>query len=194
VYLYIDETETDDYFVVCGLLMSSKEVTELAFSNFKNSIKNYYIPNNYKTSIYKEFKSTLTDNRYRVIKKRMLEFINHYAVVIVCCTYKKENKALKQSIKEKLYIKCLKEITKTLVKYKDIHILFDRFGKKSFEEAVSSKFLENTNIVSAIPIDSCVNHGIQFVDNVCGAMRLFLSKKEKRYYNALKNKTIFINI
>ena len=51
--LYVDETENDDFFIVCGLLVSSVEVIETSYKHFKKAVKNYPISDNEKQIVFK---------------------------------------------------------------------------------------------------------------------------------------------
>ena len=73
--LYVDETENEEYFIVTGLLVESREIADKAFDSFKKDIKNIPINKKNKAILYTEFKSTILDTKFQKIKCKMLEKI-----------------------------------------------------------------------------------------------------------------------
>ncbi|MCD7809869.1 MAG: hypothetical protein LUH02_11050, partial [Erysipelotrichaceae bacterium] len=59
--LYIDETESDDYFIVAGLLTESKDKTDFAYKHFKKGLNYLKITPKEKQKVFYEFKATLLD-------------------------------------------------------------------------------------------------------------------------------------
>ena len=184
--LYIDETENDEYFIVAGLLADSEADVELAYRKFKNGIKGAKLTNKAKSKIYVEFKSTLIDRNYFSIKNKMLEGISSLNATIVYSAYRKRKPKLNQVQKEAVYITLFSNIlasldTQTLV-------IFDRFGKSDFEDNImkAARFYENvTEILSR---DSQIEHGLQFADNICSTIRLYLSDDDEHgYYDRIKH-------
>lgn len=173
--------------------MPSQEITDLAYRVFKNRIKGYYVPSNKKTKLFTEFKSTLTNYKYRNIKKRMLQIVNYECVSIVCSKYKKQGKPMKQGVKEKVYLRMLSRIVENLNPVVNINICIDQLGSKSFTSTVINKLCLYSNVVSVCVKDSRLEHGIQFVDNICSAIRLNLINTNCEFFNIIKDKVIFID-
>ena len=73
--LYIDETESDDYFIVAGLLTSSKAATNLSYKHFKKKLRSMKISDKEKQRIFYEFKAVLLDRHYQRIK---INFISDF--------------------------------------------------------------------------------------------------------------------
>ena len=105
MYLFIDETENTDFFVVAGLLVKSKEDIFLAYNHFKKSINNIPISAREKSILFTEFKATLLDRKYKKIKFRMLEELANIKPIILYSCYYKGNASFNQKCKEDIYIK-----------------------------------------------------------------------------------------
>ncbi len=57
--LFIDETECEDFFIVAGLLVDSKETIDFIYKKFKNKLKGMKLSNKAKQQIFLEFKAVL---------------------------------------------------------------------------------------------------------------------------------------
>lgn len=58
-------------------------------------------------------------------------------------------------------------------------MVFDAFNKKDFEKKIILSILPMDNIEKIAPGDSVLEPGLQFVDNICGAIRLSKSNKDE---------------
>ena len=183
--LYVDETENKDYFIVSGLLVDSEESTKLAYKQFKKSIKGYRISEKARSNLYTEFKSTIMDARYQRIKIKMLEMISSLDAKIICACYKKSINPLNQVLKESIYITLLSSIVSVINERTDI--VFDQFGIDSFEESIA-KSIAGGCIESVVPRDSQTEAGLQFIDNICSAIRLYKSSNDTYdFYDIIKD-------
>lgn len=76
--LYVDETESNDLFIVAGLLTESKGKTDLVFKQFNKKAKQFLIPPKEKEKVFREFKAVLLDKHYQKIKICILNFISNF--------------------------------------------------------------------------------------------------------------------
>lgn len=67
--LYIDETENDDYFIVTGLLVASKQNVDMSYKHFKKKVHAMNLSPKRKEKIFNEFKSVILDREFQRIKK-----------------------------------------------------------------------------------------------------------------------------
>lgn len=178
--LYIDETESEQLFIVAGVLVPSKQNVDIVFRNFKKRASMTPLPIKEKALLFKEFKSTLMDNDYPRLKKTLLSFIynNKYEIFYSC--YYKQATVFNQKEKEKTYIRLLCRIVESI--NQDIEIVFDSFNKKEFESRILKRLREFQNVMKIQPVNSETVSGIKIVDNICGVLRLKESKKDKREY------------
>ena len=184
--LYIDETEDTQYFVVSGILFNSQEEAENIYKVFKNKILNYRIPENLRAQLFTEFKATILDTRYQKIKIKMLETINSVDNIIIYFAYIKKEKKIKQSIKEKIYLKAIRSIVAFIGT--DIDVVFDGFSKNEFVNNIRDLLMSLNNVNSATPGDSQLVPGLQFVDNVCSVVRRYKSGTDKYgFYEIIKH-------
>ncbi|MCD8029247.1 MAG: hypothetical protein LUF02_11470 [Erysipelotrichaceae bacterium] len=94
---------------------------------------------------------------------------------------------MKQNQKEKIYVLALSKIV-SYIDY-DINIMFDTFNKSNFEENIISIISDFENVISISKQDSRLEYGLQFIDNICSAIRLNLTENDSYYYNLLHNIT-----
>ena len=73
--LYVDETENNEYFIVIGLLVWSREEANRVYKSFKKKARSISIPAKDKSKLFTEFKSVLMDRRYQKLKVKMIESI-----------------------------------------------------------------------------------------------------------------------
>ena len=175
--LYVDETETDDFFIVSGMLVESKEAVLLGYKQFKNRIKDYKISQQEKQSLFHEFKSVKIEKHHQKIKTKMMEEIAGIADCIIYSSYVKKDAKLYQDAKEDVYISLLTKIVTNIEE--PIDVVFDAFNKKDFEKKIILSILPMANIEKIAPGDSVREPGLQFVDNICGAIRLRKSNKDE---------------
>lgn len=85
--LYVDETENNEYFILTGLLLESENVAEGIYYSFKKKAANYKISENLRAKLFTEFKSTLMDNMFQTLKKKMIEEIKTVDSVVIYSIY-----------------------------------------------------------------------------------------------------------
>ena len=178
--LYVDETEHEEYFIVAGLLASSKHEVDLAYKKFKKSVKNYPLTTKAKQKIFLEFKSTLIDIRFQKIKIKMLQQIKGIDGAVLYSCYVKKQKNMKQTLKESVYITLLSNIINSI--NEQVNVIFDEFKNKKFESLIIETFETFDNVETITPRDSQEMPGLQFADNVCSVVRLYLTKHDKNNY------------
>ena len=186
--LYIDETENEDYFIVAGLLVSSKDDVELSYKQFKNGLKGLKLKQKAKSKIFTEFKSTLLDRNYYYIKRKLLFSLSSldYSVLFSC--YRKKLNKMNQIQKESVYIALISNIFGEM--RNKTEVIFDRFGLSKFESDVIKAAEFYDNIVTIYPDDSQKVHGLQYIDNLCSTIRLYLSGQDDLcYYDIIKKRT-----
>lgn len=183
--LYVDETENDEYFIVTGLLIVSKEAAISAYKHFKNKISHMPISNNDKMRVFTEFKSTLLDRKYQRIKIKMLEEINELDHRVIYSCYVKKGDSFPQAFKEETYITLLAKIVSSIEA--EVSIIFDRFNKRDFEDRIIDRLSSYHNVQAIMPRDSQKEPGLQFVDNLCSIMRMNKSGvDENNFYKIIE--------
>ncbi|MCQ2530128.1 MAG: DUF3800 domain-containing protein [Lachnospiraceae bacterium] len=184
--LYVDETENDEYFIVTGLLIASKETAMSAYKHFKKKIENIPISSNDKMKVFTEFKATLLDRKYQRIKVRMLEELNDLNHLIIYSCYVKKGVGFPQAFKEDTYITLLAKIVSSIEE--DISIVFDTFNKRDFEEKIVDRISSYNHVQAIMSRDSQKEPGLQFVDNLCSIMRMHKSgSDENNFYSLIEN-------
>ena len=184
--LYIDETENEQYFIVTGLLTSSRLAVDYSFKHFKNSVRKMDIKQKYKERIFVEFKSGLIDRNYKRIKYKLLEEIKDLESSVVYSCYVKKDCVLKQETKEKIYIQLVEKIVSSISD--EIDVIFDEFGIDSFERGIINNIGEYKNVNSIIPMNSKLEAGLMYVDNLCSVIRLHLTNDDKyKFYDYIKD-------
>ena len=184
--LYIDETENEQYFIVTGLLTSSRLAVDYSFKHFKNSVRKMDIKQKYKERIFVEFKSGLIDRNYKRIKYKLLEEIKDLESSVVYSCYVKKEYVLKQETKEKIYIQLVEKIVSYI--NDKIDVIFDEFGIDSFEREIINNIGEYKNVNSIIPMNSKLEAGLMYVDNLCSVIRLHLTNDDKyKFYDYIKD-------
>ena len=116
----------------------------------------------------------------------MLETINSVDNIIIYSAYIKKEKKIKQSIKEKIYLKAIRSIVASIGT--DIDVVFDGFSKNEFVNNIRDLLMSLNNVNSATPGDSQLVPGLQFVDNVCSVVRRYKSGTDKYgFYEIIKH-------
>lgn len=181
--LYVDETESDDLFIVAGLLTQSKDNTDLVFKQFNKKVKKFPISPKEKEKVFREFKAILLDKHYQKVKICMIEYINKLDYSIYYSIYSKNGENFYQFQKEQEYIRMLGKIVSSIEE--DIDIIFDAFKKKDFEEKIIGSISKIDNVLSIRKQDSQLESGLKFIDNICSSIRLYRTKQNKVYYHLL---------
>ena len=150
--LFVDETENNEFFIVAGLLVNSREDAEVAYSRFKKSVKQIPIPEKKRAHIFTEFKSGLLDRDFKRIKIKMLEEVNNMEHRIIYSCYIKNGEYFSQKLKEGAYITLLSKIVSSIEN--DFSIIFDTFNKKDFEDCIVDRLSSYKNVQAIMPRDS----------------------------------------
>lgn len=186
--LYIDETENDKYFIVTGLLVTSKRNVDMSYKRFKKKVNAMNLSPKRKEKIFNEFKSVILDREFQRIKRSMLIEIMKLENQVIYSCYLKKEETFNQQRKEKQYIKLLNTIVSSISD--DIHIIFDAFNKKDFETNIIESIKTNKNVISIQPRNSFDEAGIQFVDNLCSVIRQSISDDSNEFYLLIKDNVI----
>ena len=181
--LYIDETENQEFFIVTGLLLNSREDAESIYKSFKKKAKNMPIPKRDKQVVFTEFKSTFLDKHYQNIKKQMMLSLAEVDRHIIYSCYIKKTKAFPQNFKEDTYIALLSRIVLSIED--DISIIFDTFNKQDFEKRIADRISTYGNVQAIMPRDSQLEPGLQYVDNICSIIRHHLSGTDNNKFYEL---------
>ena len=128
MYLYVDETECPEYFIVTGLLFNSKEDLELAYKRFRKKAQDVKLSQKQKSILFTEFKSTLLDNDYQNLKTDMLRELNRFQYRVICSCHIKRGSVFGQKTKERIYINLLSRIVLSIEG--ECEVVFDSFNKK----------------------------------------------------------------
>lgn len=183
--LYIDETEYDEYFIVAGLLVDSKEKIDLVYKRFKKKLKGLKLSDKSKQQLFLEFKAVLLDRNFQKIKIKMLQELNQINYCTIFSCYVKKDKVFKQEDKEKNYILLLEKIVKSIDI--EVSIIFDTFNKKDFENDIVECLSHYKNVLSIKPMDSRKEAGLQFIDNICSVIRLHKMGGSNPFYELVQD-------
>ena len=181
--LFVDETENEEYFIVTGLLLESRENALEIFRHFKSRIRNMHISSKEKAVVYTEFKSTLLDRKYQRIKIRMIEELVKTDPCIVYSCYIKKGDSFPQEYKEETYLTLLSKIVSSIEH--DVSVIFDSFNKNDFEKRIINRLSTYTNVQAIMPRDSQKEPGLQLVDNLCSIIRMHKSTTDKNDFYAM---------
>ena len=185
--LFVDETENDEYFIVTGLLVNSRNDISLAYKRFSNIAHAMKISNKAKARLFTEYKSYLMDNSFQRLKRHMLEELNNIEHCIIYSCYVKKHAHFTQPLKETTYLTLLSNIVATIEE--DVSIVFDTFNKSDFEKRIVDLITGYPNVQAIMPRDSQKEEGLQFVDNLCSIIRLHLSGTDKdNFYQLIAEK------
>ncbi len=185
--LFVDETENEEFFIVAGLLVNSKEDVELAYKKFKKSISGSHISSKVKQTLFTEFKAAQMDHHFQALKRKMLLEIMAFDNSIIYSCHIKKDAGFYQKKKEDVYILLLSRIVAELEEETDI--IYDAFNKNDFEQRINTTIAPFMNVQSIKPMDSRLEAGLQFVDNVCSVIRLKKSEKDQyAYYEIIESR------
>ena len=174
--LFVDETESDDLFIVAGLLVNSKQDAEMVFKRFKKKAQRSHLSQKSKARLFNEFKSTIMDKEYINFKREMLLELSKLDYTILFSTHRKQNILFKQREKETAYIRLLSRITEMIVF--PVEIIFDSFNLHSFEERIVKRISGFENVLSVHPERSETQPGIILVDNICSVIKRHLKSDD----------------
>ncbi len=184
--LYVDETENDRFFIVCGIIVDSQQSVDIQYKHFKKKVSNYDLSQKTKTRIFKEFKSAELDHRFQKIKSDILKNAVATKGAVIFSTYVKKNAHFNQTLKEATYITLLSGIVNAVDD--SVDIVFDSVNRPIFEKNIIEAISPFDNVSSIVSGDSECYAGLQFIDNICGAIRLYISGEDAYgYYEIIKN-------
>lgn len=186
--LYVDETENGEYFIVTGLLLESREITEKMYKSFKRKARNMTVSKRDKASLFTEFKSTMLDKHYQRIKIKMIETIVEQEHSVIYSCYIKKNKGFPQNFKEDTYIALLSRIILSIEA--NVSVIFDSFNKADFEARIIKRMSEYNNVQAIMARDSQLEGGLQFVDNMCSVIRMKMSDSDKHGFYPMIEKWV----
>ena len=186
-YLFIDESNDNNVFVVGGILIENEEELFLVYNQFKKQINRIPLTRRQKEKICFEFKSTLLENSYPQIKRKLLYKLNALNCDIVY-DYRKMVTGFNQETKRKFYLDCLTNIVNN-INDEMIIVTIDELGSERFENLVFSEISKIKNVKSIIKNNSFNNKGLQIADNIVGVIRKHLSNIDKdNFYSIIANK------
>ena len=189
--LYVDETENSELFIVTGLLVKSEVEINNAYYSFKNQINKLKIQKRYKSKLYIEFKSTTLDSRFQRIKIKMLESLNKIDNTVIYSVYFKKSRHMKQSVKDKIYIRLLSSIIDCIDENDQLNVVFDEIPNKQTINSVIKTISKRRNVISIISSDSQLIPGLQYVDNLCSVIRISRCGNDQYgFYKIIKKNTI----
>lgn len=167
--LYVDETENVEYFILTGLLLESEKVAKDIYYSFKRKANGYKMSENLKAKLYTEFKSTLMDEKFPTLKKKMIEEIKSVDNLIIYSVYMKKDKRLEKDLKFNLYTRMLSKIIESVGQ--ELDIVFDKCSNNSVDEFITNTISKVNNVSSIKAADSQLTPGLQLVDNMCSIIR-----------------------
>ena len=180
--VYIDETETEKYFIVCALTVESEIELEESFKSFKkkaNSLASK-LKEKQKRKLFNEFKSIELDNQFPSIKRAMLNHIDLLDCRISYSCQKKTQPNIKFEEKRELYIKAIHEALDVIDE--PMYVIFDCFKNRKFEKEIIDSFISDETVLSIVAGDSKVYAGLKFVDNICSVIRYRISDNDRHNY------------
>jgi hypothetical protein len=189
MFLYVDESEGDDYFVVTGLLFKNDKELKHLYKNIHKFIKNQKMSNKQKAVLLLELKDYDLHRGYKRIKKKILHELGNQDVYIYYSTYQKL-KHFDQSKKERVYIKLLKDIVERV--QNPINVIYDEFNLKRFHINIEYEISLLDNVVKIRSGNSQKEKLLQFADIICGTIRRFLQDDDREMYELIKDKIIDI--
>lgn len=179
--LFVDETGNERFFIVAGLLVESEQALFNSYKAFKKEVSRFKITRRTKQRLFKEFKSTYIDRSYQRIKYRMLDAVVNTGGRVIYSCYSKGEERFVQELKEAAYLTLLTNIVGAISC--PVEIVFDGFGKRDLDNKIVSVISRSfSNVRNIMPGRSELVPGLQFADNVCGALRLWLSGEDKFGY------------
>ena len=142
-----------------------------------------------KEKILYDFKSTLLENSYSQIKRKMLYKLNNVNCRIVYSSKTLESKLFEKD-KQEIYIELLSKVVNAVNDELTI-IIFDSFGNHKFENRIINTIKKYNNVISVESDYSFNNKGLQFADNVCGVIRRHLLETDNNdFYKIIEKKVI----
>lgn len=192
-YLFIDESIDSKYYVVGGVLVNKENDLLFVYNQIKRQILNMSLTDKQKKMITTEFKSTLLDRTFPLIKRKFLYKLNTIDCNVIY-SYKEIKQTFNKEYNETTYIDLLTNIV-NYINDDVLIVTFDNFSNKKFEDNII-KTIGNIPKVKSIKTDySYNNKGLQFADNVVGVIRKKLNDNDtNNFYDIISNKVIKLKI
>lgn len=175
--LYVDETENNEYFILTGLLFDSEKTANDVYYSFKKKANGYKMSENLKAKLFTEFKSTLMDEKFPTLKRKMIEEIKTVDNLIIYSIYFKRDKRLLKDYKFDLYTRMLSKIVDVIGH--DIDVVFDRCSDSNVDSFIVETMSKLDSIKSIKAADSQLTPGLQLVDNICSIIRRKYTDSDK---------------
>ena len=186
---YIDETETNEFFIVCALTTESEIELEESFKSFKKKTRNLMSKSNRrkKGTVFEEFKSKEIDDSFPSVKRALLNYIDLLDCKITYSCQRKSKPDIRFEEKKRLYLAAIHEALEIINKPKEV--IFDYFKNKDFEQEIIDSFISDETVISIMPGDSKQYAGLKYVDNICSVIRRKISNNDKHnYYYLIEDK------
>ena len=106
----------------------------------------------------------------------LLEIKEIDGAIIYSC-YMIKNAQFNQALKEATYIVLLSNIVANIKE--PVDIIFDSFSKEDFEANIIRSMQSFDVVNSIMPCHSELEPGLQFIDNICSAIRLHEADSDK---------------
>jgi len=130
-YLFIDESIDSKHYVVGGILVDSENELLLVYNQFKKQITNIPLTRKQKDQITLEFKSTLLDKTYPLIKKKLLYKLNSMRCNVIY-SYRKLDTKINKELSESTYIELITNIVNS-INDNVVIVTFDNFSNSIFK-------------------------------------------------------------
>jgi len=189
MYLYIDETEDDDYFVVGGILVNEEDTLVSIHKKITKIIKRQKYSIKTKSNLLTELKDYQLNKSYRKLKRTILSELEDSGSYYYSLYIKKKH--FKQVDKENVYIRLLKKIASNIET--DISIVYDEFRLRRFHNNIEVELMKLDNVVSIESANSQSNKSLQFADIICGTIRRYHQDQDTEMYNLIEEKVIDIS-
>lgn len=188
-YLFIDESIDSKYYVVGGVLVNKENDLLFVYNQIKRQILNMSLTDKQKKMITTEFKSTLLDRTFPLIKRKFLYKLNAIDCNVIY-SYKEIKQTFNKEYNESTYIDLLTNIV-NYINDDVLIVTFDNFSNTKFEDKII-KTIGSIPKVKSIKTDySYNNKGLQFADNVVGVIRRKLNNNDpNEFYDIISNKVI----
>ncbi len=188
MFLFIDETEDDKYFLVGGILVPKEDSLQGLYKKVRSKIKHHKYSMKAKNELLTELKDYQINKRYRRLKKYILQKLSTIGVFYYCMIGKKKH--FKQVDKERTYIKLLKKIIKSV--NCDVNVVYDDFKLLRFHNNISVEVLKLENVISVNSAKSQECKSLQFSDIVVGTIRRYYKELDIEMYKIISAKVIDI--
>ena len=186
MYLYVDETEDKDYFVVGGILVEEESILLNIHKRVTKLIKRQKYSAKTKSLLLTELKDYQINKSYRRLKRLILKELQDSGLYYYSLYIKKRH--FMQVDKEKIYIRLLKTIASSIEL--NINVIYDEFRLQRFRNNIEVELGKLDNVVSINSDNSQHNKALQFADIICGTIRRYYQNKDEEMFALIKDKII----